>query len=62
MRVLNKVYQTIEKNEMRLAEQDRKEATRVEWQQVGGVRAKKWYLKWKVESQQGICNTYVLSY
>ncbi|XP_076069704.1 neuronal acetylcholine receptor subunit alpha-10-like [Oratosquilla oratoria] len=35
MRVLNKVYQTIEKNEMRLAEQDRKEATRVEWQQYG---------------------------
>ncbi|XP_071520246.1 neuronal acetylcholine receptor subunit alpha-10-like [Panulirus ornatus] len=37
MRVLNKVYQTIEKNEMRLAEQDRKEATRVEWQQVALV-------------------------
>ncbi|KAK8404314.1 hypothetical protein O3P69_007554 [Scylla paramamosain] len=34
LRVLNKVYQTIEKNEMRLAEQDRREATRVEWQQV----------------------------
>ncbi|XP_045124340.1 neuronal acetylcholine receptor subunit alpha-10-like [Portunus trituberculatus] len=37
MRVLNKVYQTIEKNEMRLGEQDRKEATRVEWQQVALV-------------------------
>lgn len=37
MRVLNKVYQTIEKNEMRLGEQDRKEATRVEWQQVSDV-------------------------
>nr|XP_045625496.1 neuronal acetylcholine receptor subunit alpha-10-like [Procambarus clarkii] len=35
IRVLNKVYQTIEKNEMRLAEQDRKETTRVEWQQDG---------------------------
>ncbi|KAK7021745.1 hypothetical protein SK128_010265 [Halocaridina rubra] len=33
LRVLNKVYQTIEKNEMRLGEHDRKEATRVEWQQ-----------------------------
>ncbi|XP_045124559.1 neuronal acetylcholine receptor subunit alpha-10-like [Portunus trituberculatus] len=37
LRVLNKVYQTIEKNEMRLAEQDRREATRVEWQQVALV-------------------------
>ncbi|XP_045612639.1 neuronal acetylcholine receptor subunit alpha-7-like [Procambarus clarkii] len=37
MRVLNKVYHTIEKNEMRLGEQDRKEATRVEWQQVALV-------------------------
>ncbi|XP_068240135.1 ligand-gated ion channel 4-like [Palaemon carinicauda] len=33
LRVLNKVYQTIEKNEMRLGEHDRKEATLVEWQQ-----------------------------
>ncbi|XP_066949049.1 neuronal acetylcholine receptor subunit alpha-10-like isoform X1 [Macrobrachium rosenbergii] len=37
LRVLNKVYQTIEKNEMRLGEHDRKEATRVEWQQVALV-------------------------
>ncbi|XP_069952220.1 neuronal acetylcholine receptor subunit alpha-10 isoform X2 [Cherax quadricarinatus] len=37
IRVLNKVHQTIEKNELRLAEQDRKEATRVEWQQVALV-------------------------
>ncbi|CAL4133686.1 unnamed protein product, partial [Meganyctiphanes norvegica] len=34
LRVLNKVHQTIEKNEMRLGDQDRKEATRVEWQQA----------------------------
>ncbi|KAG7161976.1 Neuronal acetylcholine receptor subunit alpha-7-like 5, partial [Homarus americanus] len=37
MRVLNKVYNTIEKNEVRLGEQDRKEATRVQWQQVALV-------------------------
>ncbi|CAL4103525.1 unnamed protein product, partial [Meganyctiphanes norvegica] len=37
LRVLNKVYNTIEKNEMRLGEQDRREATRVEWQQVALV-------------------------
>ncbi|XP_050704545.1 neuronal acetylcholine receptor subunit alpha-10-like, partial [Eriocheir sinensis] len=40
LRVLNKVYQTIEKNEMRLAEQDRREATRVEWQQVSQGKMK----------------------
>ena len=37
MRVLQKVYQTIEKNEMRLAEQDRRDAIKVEWQQVALV-------------------------
>ncbi|XP_064097568.1 ligand-gated ion channel 4-like [Macrobrachium nipponense] len=37
VRVLNKVYQTIEKNEMRLGEHDRREAVRVEWQQVSLV-------------------------
>ncbi|KAL8613097.1 hypothetical protein ACOMHN_035038 [Nucella lapillus] len=34
MRVLTKVYQTIEKNEMRLADQDRRETIREEWQQL----------------------------
>ena len=34
MRVLQKVYQTIEKNEMRLADQDRRETIREEWQQL----------------------------
>ena len=34
LRVLQKVYQTIEKNEMRLADQDRRETIRQEWQQL----------------------------
>ena len=34
MRVLQKVYQTIEKNEMRLADQDRRETIRQEWQHL----------------------------
>ena len=37
LKVLHKVYQTIEKNEMRLAEQDRRDAIRLEWQQVAMV-------------------------
>ncbi len=37
LRVLHKVYQTIEKNEMRLAEQDRRDYIRLEWQQVALV-------------------------
>lgn len=34
LRVLHKVYQTIEKNEMRLAEQDRRDTIRQEWQHL----------------------------
>ncbi|KAL8596926.1 hypothetical protein ACOMHN_062296 [Nucella lapillus] len=34
IKVLQKVYQTIEKNEMRLAEQDRRDTIRQEWQQL----------------------------
>ncbi|XP_050419433.1 neuronal acetylcholine receptor subunit alpha-10 isoform X2 [Patella vulgata] len=34
IRVLQKVYQTIEKNEMRLAEQDRRDNIKQEWQQL----------------------------
>lgn len=37
LRVLNKVYQNIERNEIRLAEQDRKDAIKLEWQQVALV-------------------------
>ena len=37
LRVLHKVYQTIEKNEMRLAEQDRRDQIRLEWQQIALV-------------------------
>ncbi|XP_014674123.1 PREDICTED: ligand-gated ion channel 4-like, partial [Priapulus caudatus] len=37
IKVLNKVYQTIEKNEIRLAEQDRRDTIRLEWQQVALV-------------------------
>lgn len=37
IKVLNKVYQTIEKNEIRLAEQDRRDTVRLEWQQVALV-------------------------
>ncbi|XP_037789102.1 LOW QUALITY PROTEIN: neuronal acetylcholine receptor subunit alpha-10-like [Penaeus monodon] len=37
LRVLNKVYQTIEKNEIRLAEQDRRDTIKLEWQQVALV-------------------------
>ena len=33
-RVLTKVYQTIERNEIRLAEQDRRDVIKLEWQQV----------------------------
>ena len=34
MRVLNKVNQTIEKNEIRLAEQDERDNIKLEWQHV----------------------------
>ena len=34
VRVLNRIYQTIERNETRLEEQERRDATRQEWQQV----------------------------
>ena len=37
LRVLQKVYLTIEKNEIRLAEQDRREAIKLEWHQVALV-------------------------
>ena len=37
LRVLNKVYQTIERNDARLAEQDRRDAIKLEWQQVALV-------------------------
>ena len=37
LRVLHKVYQTIEKNEIRLADQDRRDQIKLEWQQVGGL-------------------------
>ncbi|BFY98226.1 hypothetical protein BsWGS_01266 [Bradybaena similaris] len=37
LRVLQKVYQTIEKNEMRLEDQDRKDAIKNEWQQLALV-------------------------
>ncbi|KAH9513382.1 hypothetical protein Btru_034781 [Bulinus truncatus] len=37
LRVLQKVYQTIEKNEMRLEDQDRKDAIKIEWQQLALV-------------------------
>ena len=37
MRVLQRVYQTIEKNDIRLAEQDRRDTIRLEWQQVALV-------------------------
>ncbi|CAD5117806.1 DgyrCDS6557 [Dimorphilus gyrociliatus] len=37
MRVLQKVQQTIEKNEIRLAEQDRRDIIKLEWQQVALV-------------------------
>ena len=37
VRVLHKVYQTIEKNEIRLAEQDRRDHIKLEWQQVALV-------------------------
>lgn len=35
--VLNKVTQTIEKNEIRMANQDRREIMKIEWQQVAQV-------------------------
>ncbi len=34
LRVLQKVYQTIEKNEIRLGEQDRRDVIRLEWHQL----------------------------
>ena len=37
LRVLNKVYQTIERSEVRIAEQDRRDAIKLEWQQVALV-------------------------
>lgn len=37
LRVLNKVYQHIERNEVRLADQDHKDAIKIEWQQVALV-------------------------
>ncbi|CAG0886492.1 unnamed protein product [Cyprideis torosa] len=37
IRVLNKVYNTIERNETRLAEQDRRDTIRLEWQQLALV-------------------------
>jgi hypothetical protein len=37
IRVLNKVYTTIEKNEVRLLEQDRRDTIKLEWQQVALV-------------------------
>ena len=37
MRVLNKVYLTIERNDQRLAEQDRRDAIKLEWQQMALV-------------------------
>lgn len=37
LRVLNKVYQHIERSEARLADQDRKDAIKLEWQQVALV-------------------------
>ena len=37
MKVLRKVYQTIERNEMRLQEQDRKDILKQEWQQLALV-------------------------
>lgn len=36
-RVLQKVYQTIERNDIRLAEQDKKEGIKLEWQQVAQI-------------------------
>lgn len=37
MRVLTKVSQTIERNEIRLAHQDLRDAIKLEWQQVAQV-------------------------
>lgn len=37
LKVLSKVYQHIERNEARLAEQDRKDVIKLEWQQVALV-------------------------
>lgn len=37
LKVLQKVYHTIERNEIRLAEQDRKETIKIEWQQLALV-------------------------
>lgn len=37
MRVLNRVNQTIEKNEIRLAEQDERDNIKLEWQHVARI-------------------------
>lgn len=37
LRVLSKVYETIEKNEVRVAERDRRDVLRTEWHQVAAV-------------------------
>lgn len=37
MRVLNRLYQTLEKNDLRIAEQDRLDVIKLEWQQVALV-------------------------
>lgn len=37
LRVLNKVYQHIERNEVRLADQDQRDVIKIEWQQVALV-------------------------
>ncbi|KJH48943.1 hypothetical protein DICVIV_04913 [Dictyocaulus viviparus] len=37
LRVINLVHATIERNEMRVAEHDRRDATQLEWQQVAIV-------------------------
>ena len=34
LRVLNKVYTAIERNEIRLSDHDRKDAIKLEWQQL----------------------------
>lgn len=36
-KVLQKVYETIERNDIRIAEQDKKEGIKLEWQQVAQI-------------------------
>jgi hypothetical protein len=36
-RVLHKVYQTIERNEIRVQEQDKRDVIKLEWQQVAQI-------------------------